>query len=266
MHPVITLPVAPSRALARLAPAAAALLDLVAPGECAGCRRPGAGWCRRCGLALERLQRAGPRVDPDELSARAAPQTWAWGAYGEPLRTVVTAWKDEGRRDVEPVLARLLAVSLAAAVAGAGWSGRVVLVVPAPSSRSAVRRRGDAPLLSLARRATGSVDRGALGGPPGGPLRLAPALRQVRRVADQAGLGSEERAANLVGAAAVRPGWQAVVAGRPVVLVDDVVTTGATLTEGARALHDAGAAGVVAAVVAVTRRRHPMPARVAGSR
>jgi predicted amidophosphoribosyltransferase len=256
VHPLVSrlaAPAATSASLARLGSATGALLDLMAPGECAGCRRPGAGWCRRCELALGRLRRAGPRVDPDELSAGAAPPTWAWGAYGEPLRTVVTVWKDEGRRDVEPVLAPLLAASLTAAVAGAGWSGRAVLVVPAPSSRSAVRRRGDAPLLSLAGRAVACVDRA----PPGASLRVAPALQQVRQVADQAGLGSDQRAANLVGAAAVRHGWRAVVAGRPVVLVDDVVTTGSTLTEGARALHEAGAADVVGAVVAVTRRRHP---------
>ncbi|RSN55575.1 phosphoribosyltransferase family protein, partial [Actinomadura sp. WAC 06369] len=77
------------------------------------------------------------------------------------------------------------------------------------------------------------------------------ALRLRRRVADQAGLTAARRAANLRGAIEVR----APVAGRRVVLVDDVVTTGASLSEAARALRAAGAEVVGAATVAMTPRR-----------
>jgi predicted amidophosphoribosyltransferase len=72
---------------------------------------------------------------------------------------------------------------------------------------------------------------------------------------DQAGLSAGARAANLDGALVVRPAWAAQVVAAPIVLVDDVVTTGATLAEAARALRVAGAGPVVAAVLVATPRR-----------
>jgi predicted amidophosphoribosyltransferase len=76
-----------------------------------------------------------------------------------------------------------------------------------------------------------------------------------RTALDQAGLGVQARAENLAGAVRVPPRQRSAVAGLEVVLVDDVVTTGATLAESARALHAAGASVVAAAVVAATARR-----------
>jgi predicted amidophosphoribosyltransferase len=76
------------------------------------------------------------------------------------------------------------------------------------------------------------------------------ALRHRRRVADQAGLSVGERAANLVGA------LEAVgVAGRRVVVADDVITSGATAAEAVRALRAAGAEVMGVAVVAATKKR-----------
>lgn len=227
-----------------------ALLDLVLPLECAGCRRAGTRWCRRCTRVLGHLAaRGGPaRVAPDPVPP-GLPPTWAWGAYDDPLRSAVTAWKDEGRRDIAQLLAPLLAVAIDAALAGSGWDDGPVLLVPAPSSRRAQRARGELPLLELGRRARGAAPRR-----PGEP-RLAPALTVVRAVADQARLGQRERARNLGGALAVAPRFAGVVAGRRCLVIDDVVTTGATLAEAARALREAGAVGVVAATVAATRRR-----------
>ncbi|GGV09534.1 hypothetical protein GCM10010182_31400 [Actinomadura cremea] len=120
-----------------------------------------------------------------------------------------------------------------------------VWVVWVPSGRRALRRRG--------RDATGEVVRVAVRRlqAEGVAVRAVDALRQRRRVADQAGLTAARRAANLRGAIEVR----APVAGRRVVLVDDVVTTGASLSEGARALRAAGAELAGAATVAMTPRR-----------
>ena len=177
------------------------------------------------------------------------PPTHAAVAFADPLRAAVSAWKDADRRDLVTVLGPVLARSLERAVDAAGWRGRAVVVVPAPSSRDAVRRRGDAPLLDLAlwvQRRSGDAR-----------LTVAPALQQVRRVADQSGLGITERRRNLAGAMGVRPRWQPVVRDREVVVVDDVVTTGATIAEAARTLRRSGALHVVAAVIAAAQRHEP---------
>ncbi|WP_369688378.1 ComF family protein [Actinomadura macra] len=84
-------------------------------------------------------------------------------------------------------------------------------------------------------------------------MTRADALRHTRRVSDQAGLTVSERAANLAGALEAVP--RAKVAGRRVVLVDDVITTGATLAEAARALRAADAEVIGAATLAATQRR-----------
>jgi predicted amidophosphoribosyltransferase len=163
------------------------------------------------------------------------------------------AFKDGERRDLVTVLAPMLSGSMAAALAGDGELRAVlasgngpVLVVPVPSSPSAVRRRGDAPLELLSHaaiRQLGLTEREVL---------FAPALRLRRRVADQAGLDHRQRAENLERAIAVRPRWVVGVGGMSALLVDDVLTTGATLMEAARALTAGGASHVAAATVAAT--------------
>jgi predicted amidophosphoribosyltransferase len=120
-------------------------------------------------------------------------------------------------------------------------------IVPAPSARHTIRRRGHDPLLRLTRRAVAELRR------EGVPAELRQALRLTRRVADQAGLSSEQRALNLQESFAVHRRPPA----GPVVLVDDVITTGATVAEAARALRQHGVDVIGAAVVAATARRLP---------
>jgi len=224
-----------------------ALLDLALPAECAGCTEPGRPWCPACADNLAEVLFPEPRlVRPDPPPPRL-PSTTAAGRYAGVLRRLVTAYKDEGRRDLGPVLAPLLRASVDAACAAAPPT---VLVVPVPSSRSATRRRGDVPVTELARaaiRQEGTVPTAFV---------LTPALRPVRAVADQARLGHLERVRNLSGAYAVRPGWSSRLHSAPVVLVDDVVTTGATLAEAARAVRAAGGQVLAAATLAATERRH----------
>jgi predicted amidophosphoribosyltransferase len=81
-------------------------------------------------------------------------------------------------------------------------------------------------------------------------------LRHGRAVTDQVGLTHEQRARNLAGALAVRPAATARLALRPVILVDDVMTSGATLADAARAIRAAGGQPVGAAVLAATRFRN----------
>ena len=195
---------------------------------------------------------ASPAPRPPRL-----PTTYASGPYAGPLAACITAYKDEGRRDCAGGLAAILGAALDRALADPAAQHVLardngpVLVVPVPTSRAARRRRGDAPLDALARLATaGFASREVV---------VADALAPRRRVADQAGLTAAQRAVNLEWSMQVRAPWEPVLAGSVCVVVDDVLTTGATLVEAARALRRTGVSDVVAATICATQRRHRSP-------
>lgn len=219
-----------------------ALVDLVLPETCAGCGVPGGLLCPACcaPLAMPAQVRWPDPVPP------GLPTPWSVARYEGAVRAAVVAAKEHGRTG----LAGPLGAALARAVRAAGEVAADELVlVPAPSRRAAVRARGHDPTLRLARQAAAQLRRS------GRPATVAPVLRVSGRVVDQAGLDAAGRAANLAGGLAVPTRLVPVVRGRRVVLVDDVVTTGATLAEAARALRAAGADVVAAATVAATARR-----------
>jgi predicted amidophosphoribosyltransferase len=216
------------------------LVRLVLPVACAGCGRLDEPLCRAC---RDALPRAGWPV-PD-LAEHDAPPTWAGGDYAGVLQRVVLSFKDDGRHDLAPVLGRCLARSAASALADLGLPGPVVLV-PAPSSRAAVRRRGADLTGGLAADAASWLRR------RGHAVVVARVLVQRRRVRDQAGLGANARHDNLAGALAVR--HPRAVADRRVLVVDDVVTTGATLAAAACALEESGAVVLGAVTIAATPR------------
>jgi predicted amidophosphoribosyltransferase len=230
------------------------LAGLALPASCASCGATDETVCRECRSAVaEAVWVDGPRMVRPTPCPQGMPKVWATAPYGGPLGRLVAAYKDDDRRDLARVLAPLLVSAVDAAIAGsvarqvlAAGNGPVV-VVPAPTSRQARRRRGDAPLLSLARKSvTGYTEIEVVCGD---------ALRLRRRVADQAGLTARERRVNLEHAIEARAAWRPVLEGAACVLVDDVLTTGATLVEAARALRAAGAGEVVAATVCATPRR-----------
>lgn len=233
------------------------LVDLAVPPSCAACGRPDDGLCAACTADLEASSwPGGPRLVTPTPCPAGLPPVVAGTAFAGAVARLVVAHKDRDRRDCAPVLAQLLgasvegALELHPALAGSlAAGGGPVLVVPVPSSARARRARGDAPLVDLTRR--------AVRGFPPAEVLVAQALTVRRRVADQAGLGAADRAANLEHAFAVRARWHDHVARLPCLLVDDVLTTGATLTEAARALRAAGAPEVLAAVACATERRIP---------
>jgi ComF family protein len=212
-----------------------ALLDALAvllPIECAGCGADDRALCRECRAALvpevsSRLLRDGTRV-------------WSGLEYEGVARNVMLALKRDGRLSA----ARALAPAFAAAVS----AGRVatqsrvetptsILIVPIPGSRRSYRRRGYDPVRVLLSRAH---------------LSAARVFAPARPHAAQKTLGVDDRERNLRGVFVLR----CAVAGRRILLVDDVVTSGATLREAARVLREAGAEVVGAAVVASTAKRY----------
>ncbi|HEV7872366.1 MAG TPA: ComF family protein [Modestobacter sp.] len=242
-----------------------ALADLVLPRVCGGCGVPGAVLCGSCRRLLTRPRLAQPRRHPPGF-----PPTVAAGAYAGPVRPAVLAFKEHGRAELAGPLGTALALAVAAVLDGLpeppAGSGPVLLV-PVPSSAAAVRHRGRDHVRELADVAGAEL---CAAGVPARTVRL---LGRVsgRRVRDSAGLGAVERRANLAGRFRALPLRAALPPGSRLVLVDDVVTSGATLTEAARALacnSDTpgpwGDTPVLAAVVAATPRRARRPLPVAG--
>jgi len=121
--------------------------------------------------------------------------------------------------------------------------------VPVPSARAARRRRGEDIVATLAARAARRLRS------DGQDVDVVSALRHVRRVADSVGLDAAARAANLTAAFAFVSARRRRLEGARVVVVDDLITTGATLAECTLTLGLAGVAVEAVATVAATRRR-----------
>lgn len=210
-----------------VARAAAEALSWLVPVECAGCGAPDVELCPACVRALV------PRDPLPRRRVKALEITSAL-TYAGPVVGVFGALKGSGRT----TLARPLGRALATAVRAAALPHDAVFV-PVPTSAAAYRRRGYR-VVDLIARAAG--------------IRSAAVLGHARVAADQRSLGRDERLDNARGLFRV---VQAVEA--PVVLVDDVLTTGATLSDAARALRDAGEAVIGAVTVAATPRRGSPP-------
>jgi len=213
-----------------------------------GCRRPGPSLCVGCRGALEQVPFvAWPTPCPSGL-----PSPYAVAPYEGVARAAVVAHKEEAVLSLAKPLGRALSLSVMACLARwspAAPSHCVVALAGPPSSPATVRARGHDPMERIVRACARSLRAAGIGSV------VAPRLQRTRAVADQAGLSAQLRAANLSGAFAVRPRTSPRIAGIPVVVVDDVLTTGATAAEVARALSAVGAEVLGVAVVAATRRR-----------
>lgn len=217
------------------------ILDLLAPERCHGCASPAMTplcpacsaalpWncraCRACALPL-------PGVGPAPLGAcgdcleRAPPQDAAWAAfiYRAPISQQIVALKFRGQLAPAHVLGAAMASQLARRA-----EPMPELLIPVPLHSARLRRRGYNQALELARE---------LGRRLSIPLQPG-AARRLRATGEQTRRSAPERRRNVRGAFAV----DASVRGRHIALFDDVITTGATLAELARAARRAGAARV----------------------
>lgn len=200
------------------------------PTECSGCGAPDRALCPACRLAL--------RAEVHEAT-RGGVGVWCALDYSDVARHVIGAFKDGGRMDAAPALAVPLRLSVAAALRAAPEPDTTnIHLVVVPSSSVAWRVRGFHPVGLLLTRAG-----------------LAPtrALRPVRASTDQVGLDSAARSDNRRGSLrAVRP-----LDGFHCIIVDDVLTTGATMLEARRAVLEAGGDVAGMAALAERRRLHP---------
>ncbi|MEU4444130.1 phosphoribosyltransferase [Actinosynnema sp. NPDC050801] len=203
------------------------LINLLFPPRCPGCGAWGARACARC-LAL-----FGPPVRVPGVG----PPVFALAAYGGAARELVLAFKERGRRELAAVFGALVA----AAVPRLPGVGPDPWLVPAPSRASAARARGGSHVLGVAR-ASG--------------FSAAPALAFARGVRDSAALDAASRHANLAGRVRLVPECLPPPK-TPVVLLDDVVTTGSTARACVSVLKAAGF-GVPAVLTLTTARgSHP---------
>ncbi len=217
--------------------------DLFLGSSCVACGLPGRPLCAGCGRTLPRGGReAWPVPTPDGLALPMAA-----GSYDGILKALVNGHKEQQLFALAGPLGNVLASVLADLHGRLGPGGPLGLV-PVPSRPAVVRRRGHDPMLRVARRAAGRLRS------QGTPARVHRLLVPRGAVRDQAALSAQERAENLAGSLRCRPGRPA--PGGPLVVVDDVLTTGSTAREAQRALEAAGLTVEGVAVVAATRRRN----------
>lgn len=236
-----------------------ALLDLIFPpaAKCAGCGRVLASGeellCRGCREAISLVteptcERCGRPLTHPGLCAhcrreeRAFARAWPAAIYCEPLREILHSFKYGRETRLAPFLAGLVVARLKTA------SGvpAAPLVVPVPLDPGRLSERGFNQAELLAREVAHTL---------GWPLAIG-LLRRTRPTRPQSELTVEERRDNVAGAFKAR----VEAAGKVIVLIDDIFTTGATADSASAALLAAGAKRVYVATVAVASS-HPRPHR-----
>jgi ComF family protein len=215
-------------------------LDLALPARCVGCGREGPPLCLACEPALDARLHLPPGTAlglPADIPEPLLQLEWC-APFAGSVRRALHELKYAGERRLAEPLGRAIARRWERAGAGGD------LLVPVPVHADRARKRGYDQAVLIAEVAARHLD-----------LPVAAILERGRATIAQFDLDRQHRATNVMGAFRLRPGAPNT---RPlhqrwVVLVDDVVTTGATLAACARPLLDAGAMGVSAVTVARER-------------
>jgi len=229
-----------SREAGILAVVATSVGRAIVPVVCPGCGRPDVRWCGDCSAPWwEPPFRAESGAGRLDVLGRAPLPVWSIAPLVGPPHLMVAAWKDGGRRDLDPFF-RDAVTRAVATIAGALVP--ITVVIPVPAHRASTRRRGiDLPgLLADAAGATLAPSRGG--------VVVARCLRNSG--SEARGLGSRARWSG----SALRVDPRLAPAGRTALLVDDVITTGASLAWSCDALERAGVAVAAALTLAATPR------------
>lgn len=232
------------------------LVELLLPRACLGCALAQSNWCLSC-IAAE-LSPVLHRPDP---CPPALPRVCAAASYSGSVRSAILAAKERDRRELDRPLGYLLATAVALTLTTASEPSiatestdcpAVVWLIPIPASPAAIRARGRDHLSDWTRWAVRALVTENI------RAQLVPALLRRRGGVDSVGLTAGQRSDNLTGAFVLRP-MPAPPPATRIILVDDVVTTGATLVAASTRLMtdwDLAQADIGAAVVGATQRVH----------
>ena len=201
------------------------LSQLIFPTRCYGCNRQGLSICTEC--RREWIPHY-YKTHVQQLKVHSAL------LYTPTASKIILAAKENSIQGAED----LLISAITHVLNKAHLNSHYFQLVPVPSSKVSQRRRGRSFIVDLTQKISQLID-----------IPINDCLQLTRRVADQSGLTKDKRRTNLAGAFSVKPG--AILRG-DLILIDDVVTTGATLSEAARALNSQSfhAIGTVCAVTA----------------
>ena len=217
-------------------------LNWLFPPQCAGCKRLGEVWCTSCNQAVARIDSpcltCGFPLEEDtkdcpgcKSAGFAFQQARSWGFYERELRLAILALKNREN----PILAASLASGLKGVFSQQEWDPDFVVPIPLAATRQAERGFNQAELLAS-----------AFAGIVGLPVLLG-ALQRTRHTLSQVGLNPRDRRENLQDAFRAETN---LVNKKNFLLLDDVLTTGATMDSAAHALKQAGANRVYALTLA----------------
>ncbi|WP_423734807.1 ComF family protein [Bifidobacterium felsineum] len=208
--------------------------DVLFPRGCAGCDAPDAVLCEQCAGRFDQCRHRALESAGNGADSETPVSVWSAAAYQSVARHAILAWKDHDDVELDAVFGSIMHTLGRRSPLVPLCAGRTVMVVPAPSSPSSMRRRGRWHTLPLAEAvAVGLRERGidAVAAPM--LVSTASGGRSVQQIS------SAQRAQRIGGHIAVARGM--ICQGNAVILVDDIITTGSTLRQCVRACRQSGA-------------------------